>query len=245
MKNMWFRFVLAASLALCLAVARPAAADALDDFNAAVEAFSAHHRVALFYLRTGNVDLAVIEIERMREAWSAVVDRFGARPPDVITDRALYTLTLTDMATRMIGVHMVLDMGRTDVAAEALASLRGVLARLRRASGIAVLADCVLDANTAMDALFGYRNTRLDPPNAAVAPELRAIATRYGDTLTRCEMIAPERTLADPEFRRLVDGARSGLALLAQAVEHRDQDLMARVLDELRALDRLLAFRFG
>ena len=177
----------------------------------------------------------------MREAWGAVVDRFGARPPEVITDRALYTLTLTDMATRMIGMHMVLDMGRTDVAAEALASLRDVLARLRRASGITVLADCVLDANTAMDALFGYRNARLDPPNAAVAPELRAIATRYGDTLARCETIAPHG-LATPEFRRLVDGARSGLALLAQALEHRDQDLLARVIDELRALDRLLAF---
>ena len=135
-----------------------------------MESFSSHHRVALFYLRTGNVDLAAIELERMREAWGAVVDRFGARPPEVITDRALYTLTLTDMATRMIGMHMVLDMGRTDVAAEALASLRDVLARLRRASGITVLADCVLDANTAMDALFGYRNARLDPPNAAVAP---------------------------------------------------------------------------
>jgi hypothetical protein len=139
----------------------------------------------------------------------------------------------------------VLDIGRTDVAAQALADLRGVLARLRRASGIAVLADCVLEANALMDALFGYRNTRLDPANAAVAPELRAITTRYGDTLARCETIASEQTLADPEFRRLVDGARSGLALLAQAVEHRDQDLMARVLDELRALDRLLAFRSG
>jgi hypothetical protein len=240
---MWQRFGLAATLVVCLVAARPAAADAIDDFNATVEAFSAHHRVALFYLRTGNVDLAAIELERMREAWSAVVDRFGARPPAVITDRALYTLTLTDIATRMIGVHMVLDMGRSDVAGEALGDLRGVLARLRRASGITVLADCVLDANTAMDALFGSRNTRLDAVDGAA--DLRAKATRYGDALERCETVASGKTRSDPEFRRLVDGARASLVLVGDAIGRGDPELLGRVLDELRAFDRLLAFRFG
>jgi hypothetical protein len=238
---MWQRLVLVATLLVCLAAARPAAADALGQFNTAVEEFSAHHRVALFYLRTGNVDLAVVELERMREAWGAVVDRFGARPPAAITDRALYTLTLTDIATRMIGVHMVLDMGRTDVAGEALADLRGVLARLRRASGITVLADCVLDANAAMDALFPLRNAGIATTHADILTHVK----RYGDTLARCETIASAPTREDPEFRRLVDGARASLAQVADAVARRDQDLLGRLLDELRAVDRLLAFRFG
>jgi hypothetical protein len=241
---MWPRLRLVATL-ICLAAARPAAADALGEFNATVEEFSAHHRVALFYLRTGNIDLAVVEIERMREAWGAVVERFGARPPEAITDRALYTLTLTDVATRMIGVHMVLDMGRTDVAGEALADLRGVLARLRRASGITVLADCVLDANTAMDALFGLRNAALETANTGVGDDILAQAKRYGDMLERCETIAPAATRHDPEFRRLVEGARASLTRVADAVARRDQDLLGRLMDELRAFDRLLAFRFG
>ena len=86
---MWSRLVLAASIALCLAphARRGRCARRLQRGR---ESFSSHHRVALFYLRTGNVDLAAIELERMREAWGAVVDRFGARPPEVITDRALY-----------------------------------------------------------------------------------------------------------------------------------------------------------
>jgi hypothetical protein len=241
MKEMWPRLLLAATLLFCLTAARPAAADRLGEFNAAVEEFSAHHRVALFYLRTGNVDLAVVELERMREAWGAVVDRFGARPPDVITDRPLYTLTLTDIATRMIGMHMVLDMGRTDVAGEALADLRGVLARLRRASGITVLADCVLDANTSMDALFGLRNAALETASAEVLTH----AKRYGHTLERCETIISAPTRAHPEFRRLVDGAQASLIQVTDAVARRDQDLLGRLLDELRSLDRLLAFRFG
>ncbi len=71
-----------------------ARADGLDQFNATVEAFSAHHRVALAYLRTGNFDLASVELERMQAAWQEVVTRFGNKRPAEITDQALYTSTL-------------------------------------------------------------------------------------------------------------------------------------------------------
>jgi len=36
----------------------------LADFNAAVESAAAHNRVAIGYLRTGNIDLASLEIDR-------------------------------------------------------------------------------------------------------------------------------------------------------------------------------------
>ena len=47
-------------------------ADDLADFNAAVEKAESHNRVAIGYLRTGNVDLAWIEIDRLRDAWGAL-----------------------------------------------------------------------------------------------------------------------------------------------------------------------------
>src|SRR5579875_1729242 len=58
--------LLAALIAACAAVAR---AGELADFNAAVETFSAHNRVAIGYLRAGNRDLAAVELERLRAAW--------------------------------------------------------------------------------------------------------------------------------------------------------------------------------
>ena len=45
---------------------------------------------------------------------------------------------------------------------------------------------------------------------------------------------------ATPEFRRLVDGAKAGLALIPKAVATRDSDLLHRVLIELRSFDNLL-----
>jgi hypothetical protein len=237
---MWARLARFAVIAVLLGVA-PAAADRLDDFNATVETFSSHHRVALGYLRTGNFDLAAIELEHMDGAWRAVVERFGADPPAAITDRVLYTTTLTDMAMRIIGARIVLDFGRPDVVSQTLGDMRGVLARLRRASGITVLADCVLDANAAMDALSALKDTRIDGATA----DLLASAARYGDALKRCDLLASPTLRDDPEFHRLVNGALAGLARVPDAVARRDSDLLARLLDELRAFDRLLAFRFG
>src|SRR2546423_337538 len=64
----------AALIGLAFALA-PAAADDLADFNAAVERAANHNRVALGYLRTDGVDLAVIELERMQAAWGSLVQR--------------------------------------------------------------------------------------------------------------------------------------------------------------------------
>src|SRR5437588_119200 len=74
--NMERRIVLlkrAACMAACLAcLLVPARADDLDDFNRAVETAMSHRRVAAEYLRTGNIDLAVLEIDGMRAAWGKV-----------------------------------------------------------------------------------------------------------------------------------------------------------------------------
>jgi hypothetical protein len=239
---MWVCLARFAIIALLLGVA-PAAAATLEEFNAAVEAFSSHHRVALGYLRTGNTDLAAVEIERMDQAWRAVVERFGGDPPAAITDHVLYTTTLTDVAVRIVGARIVLDFGRPDVVAQTLAEMRGMLARLRRESGITVLADCVLDANAALDALMAAKEARTG--GATADADILADAARYGDALRRCDAIASPAQRDDPEFRRLVDGALTSLAHVPDAVARHDPALLDRVLDELRAFDRLLAFRFG
>jgi hypothetical protein len=221
-----------AALALAL-LAAPAHADDLDDFNRAVEAAMSHHRVALGYLRTENVDLAVLELEAMREAWAKV----SALPrPAVYRDNPRFTETMLDVNVRVVGVFLVLDMGRLDVARASLNTIRHSLAALRRASKAEVLADCILDANTAMDVLYATDGKPAD----AAAP-----ADAYTRTLQRCDAMAPPGIRNHADFRRLIDGALASLAQVPQAVETRDGDLLHRLLIELRSFDNLLAFRYG
>ncbi len=223
--------------------AAPACADDLSDFNAAVEAAQAHNRVALGYLRTGNGDLAALEIERLRAAWGKLT---ATQRPDVFKGNALYVTTLTDVSTRLVAADMMLNSGRLDAARQALDAVRGDLYALRKSAGIVVLADCVRDANAAMDALMLY-NTRgeLDWSKPQTAAGVSEKSAAYEQILDRCNATASEAVRKQPEFRRLIDGAKEALALIPQAVKTHDSGLLHRALIQLRSFDNLLAFRFG
>ena len=57
--------------------------------------------------------------------------------------------------------------------------------------------------------------------------------------------MAGEAIHKNPEFRRLIDGAKESLKFFPQAIAERDTDLLHRALIELRSFDNLLAFRCG
>ena len=148
-----------------------------------------------------------------------MVAKFGPEPPAVFRGNPHYTTVFVDVQTRIVGALLVLNLGRSDVAASSLNGIRKELSEMRRASGVEVLADCVLDANTAMTALL-----------AAVK---------------HCDAMAPTSIRSNSEFRRLLDGFTAALPKLSKAVAARDRDLVKRLLSELRALDDRLSLRFG
>lgn len=232
-------------LSLISLIAHPSFAGELADFNAAVEKAAVHHRAALGQLRNGNADQAGREIEHMNKAWTALVDRFGKKPPDAFDGNVLYASTLSDVTQRISRALRMINARRADAAREALAPIRTALSQMRRASGIAVLADCILDANTAMDDFFAFK----DNPPDWTRPENRfAVATKsavYRRELQRCDAMAPGQIRADPQFRRLLDGAFAGLDLVQGAINTRDTDLLTRILNELRSFDTMLTLRYG
>jgi hypothetical protein len=241
---MHFCLARAACLALALMVG-PAMAGDLADFNAAVEKAESHNRVAIGYLRTGNLDLALLEIDRLREAWGAFEQRFAGKRPDAFDGIALYGTMFTGVNARLVAVDLMIKMGKPDAVRQSLEAIRGDLYDLRKAAGIAVLADCVRDANAAMDALMVYDDRALDWTKSETRFGIANKASIYGSVIERCDGMAAEPVRQAPEFRRLVDGAKAGLALIPQAIATRDSDLLHRVLIELRSFDNLLAFRFG
>ena len=245
---MWPSIARAAIVALALvtsAVVNKALADDLADFNAAVETASAHNRVAIGYLRTGNLDLALLEIDRLREAWGAFERRFAGKRPAAFDGNPLYATLWTGVNARFVGIDLMIAMGKPDAVRQSLQAIRGDLYDLRKAAGIVVLADCVRDANAGMDALMVYDDRALDFAKPQTRSDLAATAQSYGTTLTRCDGIAGDAVRKNSEFRRLIDGAQASLALIPKAIAARDGDLLHRVLIELRSFDNLLAFRFG
>jgi hypothetical protein len=221
-----------------------ALADDLSDFNAAVEKAESHNRVAIGYLRTGNVDLAWIEIDRLRDSWGALQRRFAGHRPQAF-DGKQYVTAMTDIAVRLITADMMLKSGHPDVARQSLDAIRRDLYDLRKSAGVVVLADCIRDANTAMDALMVYNDRALDWSKAGTRDGVASKASHYAAILDRCDGMANDAVRKAPEFRRLVDGAKASLTLIPKAIATRDGDLLHRVLIELRSFDNLLAFRYG
>lgn len=222
-----------------------APAGKLSDFGVAVEKASTHYRVAMGYLRVGNTDLAASELDDLRKSWLEVVERFGSTPPDAFENNALYGTTLADVNTRIASALKLLDGRKPDAAREALLPIRSSLSQLRRTSGLFLLPDCILDANAAMDDLFRFKDTPPDWSKPETRFDIASKATVYAHELKRCDGIAPGQIRADPQFRRLVDGALAALALVPKVISTRDSELLTRILVELRSFDNLLAFRFG
>jgi len=210
-----------------------------------VEQASAHNRVALGDLRTGNIDLASIELERLRAAWGKLSGRFAGKRPDAFDGNPLYVIVMTDIATRLVTADMMLNSGRPEAVRQSLDGIREDLYNLRKSAGIVVLADCVRDADAALDALMVYNDPKLDWSKPDTRFGIAGKASTYGYVLDRCDGMASEAVRKSPEFRRLIDGAKAGLALIPNAVATRDNDLLHRVLIELRSFENLLAFRFG
>lgn len=240
----WFARIACLASAL-VGSAFTAKADDLADFNAAIESASAHNRVAIGYLRTGNEDLASLEIDRLRDAWIRLTERFSGKRPDVFANNLLYGRLFTGVSARLVGADLMLKSGRLDAARTSLDAIRGDLYELRKASGVVVLADCIRDGNTAMDALMIYNDRALDWNKPDTRTAVVNTASLYGSILDRCDGIANETVQKSPEFRRLVDGAKASLSLIPKAIATQDTDLLHRVLIELRSFDNLLAFRFG
>jgi len=233
----------AAMLGLALwATAGAALADDLADFNAAIEAAEAHNRVAIGYLRTGNSDLASLELDRLRAAWAKVT---AIKRPAVFDGNALYVMTLTEVSGRLVAADLMLNSGRPEQARQALTAISANLYTLRKSAGIVVLADCIRDSNTAMDALMVYNDRELDWSKPETAAAVSEKSGAYEKILDRCNATASEALRKEGEFRRLIDGAKEGLALIPQAVKTHDTALLHRVLIQLRSFDNLLAFRFG
>lgn len=224
-----------------LLAAGAAKADDLTDFNAAVEAAAAHNRVAIGYLRTGNTDLASLELDRLREAWQ----RVGSVKRPTVFDQKLYVKEMTDIAMRLVTADMLLTMGKPENVRQSLIAVRDDLYELRKSAHVEVLADCVKDSNTAMAALLTFDDRKLDFARPSVGADLAAKADAYGATLKRCDGMADAKVRQDPEFRRLIDGAKASLTFIPKAIAQHDAGLLHRVLDEMRAFDNLLAFRFG
>jgi hypothetical protein len=116
-------------VASCL-LALPARSDELADFHAAVEQASADYRTAMATLETQGQQETSAAVNRLRQSWQSINDRFGRDRPAVFADDEQYASMFMLVDTRLIGVLLTIDMGNRNAAREGLAPIEETLSRL-------------------------------------------------------------------------------------------------------------------
>lgn len=218
-----------------------AAAELAPDLRALIEHFQSHRRVALGYLQANNPDLGAVALERLRSAWAE--DRRKLASPG--TDDPALTRALASTDAAVAASLAAVDAGASDRAKALLEHAATPLDDWRRAQGVRLFSDCIAEIAAVYRRLDVHRTTPPDLEDAKVRDGILAEATATAAAAARCDQEAPPAVRTEAEFRRLIDGMAASLQQVPEAMRLRDGDLLHRLLDEQRAFDRLLAFRFG
>ena len=166
----------------------PASADDLADFNAAVERAAAHNRVALGYLRTESVDLAAVELDRMKTAWGDLTGQLRRHAAGRVARQSAFIPRRWSMCRRASSRQSSCSIWAAPISrANSLQAIRLSLSNLRRESGIEILADCVLDYSAVMAVFVAYDDTPPDWSRPEMASELSARADAVEKVATRCD----------------------------------------------------------
>lgn len=204
-----------------------------------VENFHRERRVAIGYLRTENLDLGAVALERLEQNWRADLLRLDT------THEAALGAAIAESGRLIVQSLAAADRGDARQAQALIERAAAPLRAYRKTRGYRIFADCIAEAGAAYERLDVFR---LQPPDLAQADIAGRIVASSGEAaaaLQRCDGEAAPAVRADTEFRRLVDGMLGSLRQVPQAVAARDNGYLHRLLIEQRSFERLLAFRFG
>ena len=214
-------------------------------FQAVYDDTYAHYREAVFHARTGNTPVAALALDDFVVKWSALVGQFGDNPPAEYAGDGAWKDTLQVILTSAEEGLDALDADDPETAREKINPIRAMLGDLRRRNNIVSWSDNVDALSAAMEVLARYRKEVRDLEDSEAVAMVREQGAVVEAMFEKCRVEAVPEIAADPEFKRLVDGAAESMAKLWEALETKDSRLLRIGIGELRSYERILFLRFG
>jgi len=216
-----------------------------SEFQEILSRGNGHYRVAVNYLRTGNVDFAAIELEGMIENWKSLELKARDEFPAPYDNDPNARRNLLEVGELAVSALAYIDDGKPKQARRLIKPIRSMLHNLRARNGIYLLEDCLYEASRAFAPLYAYKGVEPDFALPGDGAKLLAAAAGTASKLSQCDAMASSETRKNEAFRRLIDGSLASMARIPDAVETVDNALLYRVLIEMKSFDRLLFFRYG
>lgn len=234
-----------AIFAFSLTSAPTARSAPVHDFNEAVTIAYGFYREAFFLLRTGNPQVASLELDEMAVRWATIISRFGPTPPDMYSADPTWKKTLEAINKKITrGLAETIE-GDDKAAIETLGPIRKILSDLRRRNGVFMYSDYVDKANEAFRKLYKFRYNPPDFNRVEEVDQLRQILAITVYWYEQCQENAPKVIRENPEFQRLMEDSLYTLSRIWVAIANKAEPNLISLLRGLSSSDKMLFLRFG
>lgn len=232
-----------AILTMCW-VGRPVAAETQIGFQASVDRAYPSFRMAWFYARTRNRDMANMELAEFRRAWDSISVRFRAAAPKPYIKDPRWAASLDRVGEIATEAAKRLDAGGGREVSRFLAGIRDELGALRRRNGVEVFSDLV-DALGREVATLSELRRRTEGLTPEALAAYTASAARLTALMTRIRAGAPPRLASDPGFMASVEGNFKSIAKLKRGIDRAHLRAIKGSVSSVRADYVLLFIRYG
>lgn len=233
-------------ICFCFFVVAPAQAQQKSEpFDRAVAKSNSAYKQAVSYLRTGNIDFALLELNASIDSWRALSSKHQSAPPAVYSDDPRWTDYLSKIAARLARGREQLLSGEMENAMAGLRPVRAVHHEMRRRSNVTLFEDRFFEVSAHMHSMWQYRHITVALANSYSRQQLSDAAISFHAALLASDKIASEELKRNDVYQRLMTKAKSSTPIMIAAIEAGDYDVFLRYLRELRSLEQILYLHFG
>lgn len=227
-------------LTTCLCSATAWSADALTD---AMQAAYPPYRAALFRTNGKSVPDAQEAMGQAQQAWKALIERHGARPPAPYDRDPQVAATLAEVAKVYETAAAQIREGKLPAAHETLEAARDLMADLRRRNQVVVFSDHMNAYHSEMEHLLEGGAKLLTEPQGLLKLTARVGALDYLAGRLRSE--APAALRGNAEFETALAALEASVAAARQAALAQDAAALRDALGKLKPPYSRLFLKFG
>lgn len=210
------------------------------EFDARLAQAWAHYRSALHHSgRSGEAQVAKVELAAFLDSWRSMQERWGHRPPPQYSEETEWKETIEAVAGIAARAIVELERKDPDDARSTLDEVGAVLADLRRRNNVVAFSDHMIEFAHALEDAIGA-----ETPSARSAPARRDQMAVLRYLAERIQKNAPHSLQQDPDFSKMADNLQANIQRARTLAEGKAEGL-DRALAAIRASFERLQLKFG
>jgi hypothetical protein len=225
-----------------LALALPAFAGPIADYEAAFRTAYADYRSALFATNTNNRPASDKTVAAFEQKWSALAAKHRASPPPHYAEDPKWAATLDEVSGILVRAKAEIAKGDLAEAHETLESMRDVFAALRARNGVIAYSDRIDAFHHSMEEIGTKPYGGFTGAGLTELIEDAAILAHLGAELKKSP---PPDALQSPEFAPLLDAVLKSVADLQAAAHAGDLDKIKAARARIKPAFAKLFVKFG